>query len=32
MYKLDGLQFKLQYNRGHENSAADVLSRVGQHF
>jgi hypothetical protein len=32
MSKLVGLQFKLQYKRGIENSTADALSNVGQHF
>jgi hypothetical protein len=32
MTKLVGLQFKLQYKKGPENTVADALSRVGQHF
>lgn len=32
MAKLAGLQFKLQYKKGSENSAADALSRVGHVF
>jgi hypothetical protein len=32
MTKLAGLQFKLQYKRGPENSSVGALSRVGEHF
>lgn len=32
MAKLAGLQFTIQYKRGPENTVADALSRVGQHF
>jgi uncharacterized protein YhbP (UPF0306 family) len=32
MTKLAGLQFKLQYKRGPENSSVGALSRVGEQF
>jgi hypothetical protein len=32
MAKLVGLQFRLQYKQGPDNTAADALSRVGHNF
>jgi hypothetical protein len=32
MSKLVGLQFRLQYKKGHDNTVVDSLSRVAQHF